>query len=131
MVLVMFVLIFWVSFFFAWTKDYFDIWYVTNEHIIAVNQREMFRRDEAFMELERIQDVVFEKEGVVATVLGYGRLKVQSAGTSQEFIMEHVRDVEEAAHRIMELRDGTQEKSKQVAKQSLKETPLQAVTGEQ
>lgn len=110
MVLVMFVLIFWVSFFFAWTKEYFDVWYITNEHVIAVNQREMFRREESFMELDRIQDVFFEKEGMIATVLGYGRLKIESAGTDQQFVMEYVRDVEGAAHKIMELRDEAQGK---------------------
>lgn len=115
MILVMFVLIFWTSFFYAWTKDYFDVWYVTNEHIIAVNQKEIFTRDEAFMELERIQDVFFEKDGLLSTVLDYGRLKVQSAGTDQEFIMEDVRDVESVAHRIMDMRDEAQGKTRRVA----------------
>jgi uncharacterized membrane protein YdbT with pleckstrin-like domain len=112
MILTMFVLIFWTSFFYAWTKDYFDVWYVTNEHIIAINQKEIFARDEAFMELERIQDVLFEKDGLLSTIFGYGRLKVQSAGTDQQFIMEYVDDVEAAAHRIMELRDEAQEKGR-------------------
>ena len=105
MILVMFVLIFWTSFFYAWTKHYFDVWYITNKHIIAIDQKQIFKRDEAFMELTRIQDVFFEKEGLIATLLGYGRLKVQTAGTEQEFIIEDVRDVENCAHRILGLRD--------------------------
>ena len=64
------------------------------------------------MELVRIQDVFFEKQGFIATLLGYGKLKVQSAGTDQEFIMEDVGDVEGCAHRIMELRDEVQGKNK-------------------
>lgn len=108
MILIMFVLIFWTSFFFAWTKDYFDVWYVTNQHIIAINQKTLLAREEAFMELIKIQDVSFEKEGILPTVLGYGKLKVQSAGIEQEFIMENVHDVEQVAHRIMELRDAAQ-----------------------
>ena len=105
MVLLSFVLLFWVSFFFVWTKIYFDVWYITDKHIIAVNQKDLFEREESFMELNRIQDVFFEKNGVIQTFLGYGQLKVQSAGTEQEFIIENVRDVEGCAHRIMELRD--------------------------
>jgi len=108
MILVSFVLLFWTSFFYAWTKNYFDVWYVTNEHIIAINQKDIFERDEAFMELVRIQDVFFEHNGFLATLLGYGQLKVQSAGTEQEFTIENVRDVEGCAHRIMELRDKAQ-----------------------
>lgn len=105
MVLVIFVLLFWASFFYFWTKSYFDVWYVTNRHIIAINQKQIFEREEAFMELNRIQDVFFEKNGFLQTFLGYGVLKVQSAGTEQEFVIENVRDVEAIAHRIMELRD--------------------------
>ena len=111
MVLVVFVIIFWVSFFYAWTKNYLDVWYVTDRHIIAINQKEIFEREEAFMELTRIQDVLFEKDGLVQTFLGYGKLRVQSAGEEQEFIINDVHDVEEMAHRIMELRDKVQGKT--------------------
>lgn len=104
-VLMFFVLVFWVSFFYAWTKNYFDVWYITNKHIIAVNQKEILKRDEAFMELRRIQDVFFEKEGLLQTWFGYGILRIQSAGTEQEFVIENVQNVELIAHRIMELRD--------------------------
>lgn len=110
MILIVFVLIFWTSFFYAWTKDYFDVWYVTNKHIIAINQKDIFNREEVFMELSRIQDVFFEKDGAVATLLGYGKLKVQSAGTEQDFVMDDVMDVEAVAHRIMALRDKVQHK---------------------
>ncbi len=111
MILIMFVLIFWTSFFYMWTKHYFDVWYVTNKHLIAVDQQQIFKREESFMELNRIQDVDFEKEGIFSTLLGYGKLKVQSAGTEQEFIISYIRDVEGCAHRIMELRDSAQGKN--------------------
>lgn len=110
MILVGFTLIFWASFFYAWTKNYFDMWHVTNEHIIAINQKEILAREEMFMELTRIQDVLFEKNGLLASILGYGRLRVQSAGTSQEFVLEHTAYVEDVARTIMELRDKTQER---------------------
>lgn len=105
MVFVLFVIIFWTSYFYFWTKNYFDVWYVTDRHIIAVNQKDMFSRESAFMELTKIQDVSFEKNGFLSTFLGYGRLKVQTAGSDQEFVIEDVHDVEAVAHRIMELRD--------------------------
>lgn len=113
MVLVMFVIIFWISFFYAWTKEYLDVWYVTDRHIIAVNQKQMFEREEAFMELSRIQDVFFDKTGFISTWLGYGKLRVQTAGSEQEFIIENVAEVEAVAHRIMELRDISQHKAEE------------------
>lgn len=99
------VLLTWVSFFAAWTKNYFDVWYITEKHIIAANQKDILEREEAFMELARIQDVFFEKDGILQTFFGYGKLRVQSAGTEQEFVLENVANVEEVAHTIMDLRD--------------------------
>lgn len=110
MTLIAFVLIFWTSFFYAWTREYFDVWHVTNMRIIAISQKEIFTRDEAFMELSRIQDVFFEKDGFLSTVLGYGKLRVQSAGTLQEFVIEDIQDVEAVAHRLMDARDEVQGK---------------------
>jgi membrane protein YdbS with pleckstrin-like domain len=110
MVFLMFVLIFWTSFFCAWTLNYFDVWYLTKKHIIAIDQKQLFIRDEAFMEFVRIQDVLFEKNGVLAHLLGFGTLRVQSAGTEQEFTMSNVADIEAVAHRIMALRDEAQGK---------------------
>ena len=108
-ILIFFVLIFWASFFYAWTKNYLDVWYITNQHIIAIDQKEILTRHEAFMELNRIQDVFFEKNGLLQTWLGYGELKVQSAGTEQEFVLNDVRNVEALAHKIMALRDKAKE----------------------
>lgn len=108
MILVAVILLFWTSFFFAWTKNYFDVWFITDQHIVAVNQKELFEREESFMELVRIQDVFFEKDGPLATILGYGKLRVQSAGTEQEFVIENVYNVEEVTHTLISLRDEAQ-----------------------
>jgi uncharacterized membrane protein YdbT with pleckstrin-like domain len=105
LILLAFLLLFWTSFFYGWTKNYLDVWYVTNQHIITVNQKQLFEREKAFMELARIQDVFFEQNSFLATFLGYGKLRVQSAGTNQEFVIEYVRNVEAVTHRIMDLRD--------------------------
>ncbi|MBP6948528.1 MAG: PH domain-containing protein [Candidatus Pacebacteria bacterium] len=111
LILMMLVIIFWVSFFYAWTKNYFDVWYVTDKHVIAINQKQILEREEMYMELSRIQDVSFEKSGFLSTWLGFGRLKIQSAGIDQEFVMDTVHDVESFAYMIMKLRDETQGKN--------------------
>ena len=108
MVFVFFVIVFWSSFFYFWTRNYFDVWYVTDKHIIAVNQKDMFEREESFMGLMKIQDVSFEKNGFISTFLGYGTLKVQTAGRELEFVIEDVENVEAVTHRIMGLRDKAQ-----------------------
>lgn len=110
----MFLLLVWTSFFFAWTKNYFDVWYITNQHIIAINQKEIFNREESFMELTRIQDVSFEREGILSNFFGYGKLRVQSAGTEQEFVISKISNVEQTSHLIMSMRDEAQGRGKSV-----------------
>ena len=107
--LYMFVLLFFTSFFYAWTKNYFDAWHITNVHIVAVNQRGILDREVSYMEYSRIQDVFFEKEGFLQTLFGFGRLKVQTAGAEQEFIIDSVKNVEDIAKKIIELRDKVQQ----------------------
>ncbi|MBP6888445.1 MAG: PH domain-containing protein [Candidatus Pacebacteria bacterium] len=105
LLLCMFMLLFFTSFFYAWTKDYFDTWYVTDVHIVAVNQKSILDREISYMEYSRIQDVFFEKEGILQTFFGYGRIKIQTAGSDQPFAIEAVRDVENLTRAIIELRD--------------------------
>lgn len=105
LILLMCWLIFVTSFFYAWTKDYFDKWDITSIHIIAINQKSLLEREVSYMEYSRIQDVHFEKNGLLENFFGYGTLRIQTAGSEQEFIINGVADVEEAAKRIIEMRD--------------------------
>lgn len=107
LLLCMLILIFFTSFFYAWTMNYFDAWHITTIHIVAVNQRGVLDREVSYMEYSRIQDVFFEKEGLLQTFFGYGRLKVQTAGMSQEFVVDNIANVELVAKKIIELRDGS------------------------
>lgn len=104
-VLAGFALIVWTSFFYVWTKNYFDVWYITDRHLIAVNQKQLFDREEAFAPFSRIQDISFEKRGIIGTFFGYGNIKVQTAGTENEFSMERAASVDAIARKIIELRD--------------------------
>jgi uncharacterized membrane protein YdbT with pleckstrin-like domain len=108
---IFFVILFWISFFYAWTNHYFDVWYITNKNVIAVNQKQLFQREISYMELSRIQNISFEKNGFVETFLGHGKLKIESAGEGQEFIINDISNVEEVAKRIMELKNKAQEKT--------------------
>ncbi|MEN9337989.1 MAG: hypothetical protein RIQ41_303 [Candidatus Parcubacteria bacterium] len=105
MALVGFVLIFWTSFFFAWTKQYFDMWRITDTHIVGVNQEDLLSREEVTVSLDKVQDVFFEREGFLSTLLGFGTLRVQSAGIDQDLVIECVADVEHASRVITESRD--------------------------
>lgn len=67
-----------------WTNYYLDIWCVTNKRIIKVDQAGLFRRKMGSFRLERMQDVNVEINGIIATLLNYGSVHVQTASAELE-----------------------------------------------
>jgi uncharacterized membrane protein YdbT with pleckstrin-like domain len=89
----------WTKLFAIWTDYYLDIWFITNRRIIDIEQKGFFNRDVSTFRMERIQDVTVEIKGIVATLLNFGDIHVQTAGESQKFIIKgigrpkHVKDI--------------------------------------
>ena len=82
----------WIYLFIAWTDYYLDVWIITNKKLIDVEQQGLFNREIATMQLSKIQDVTSEQKGLIAAMLGFGDLHVQTAGREKEFIIKSVKD---------------------------------------
>jgi uncharacterized membrane protein YdbT with pleckstrin-like domain len=67
-----------------WTDYYLDIWCLTNKRIIKIDQAGLFRRKTGSFRLERMQDVNVEINGIIATLLDYGSVHVQTASADME-----------------------------------------------
>ena len=78
-------LIMWMAIFSVWTNYYLDVWTVTNKRLIAVDQKGFFFRTTASFRLERLQDIIVSVDGIVATLLDYGSLEIQTAGDDKNF----------------------------------------------
>ncbi len=78
-------LIIWMALFSVWTNYYLDIWTVTNKRLIAVDQKGFFTRSTASFRLERLQDIEVSVVGIVATLLDFGTLEIQTAGVEKNF----------------------------------------------
>jgi uncharacterized membrane protein YdbT with pleckstrin-like domain len=96
----LFVLLLFYSAFMDW---YLDIWVVTDERIVDVNQSGVFAREIAELRHDKIQDVSVEQKGFFATVFGYGRIHVQTAGESTKFEFAGIPKPNEVARHILEL----------------------------
>lgn len=82
----------WIAFIIAWTNYYLDVWVVTNERILDIEQYSLFSRDVSEFRLDRIQDVTIEVKGILPTLLHFGTVHVQTAGEAREFIINGVPD---------------------------------------
>jgi len=98
----MWLIVVWVWMFELWTKYYLDVWVLTNKKIISVDQQSLFNRHVSTVELEKIQDITVEVNGFIETLLGYGTLRVQTAGEMREFVMEDAANAEKCKHIVLE-----------------------------
>lgn len=82
----------WTIFFVRWTDYYLDVWYITPKRIIAINQKGLFWREVIDLRYEKIQDVTSEINGVIQTLLNFGDLHIQTAGTNRDIILKQARN---------------------------------------
>lgn len=89
----------------AWVDYYLDIWLVTNERLISIEQKGLFHRVVAELRLDRIQDVTSEVRGFLPTLFKYGTIRVQTASETDTFQFSEVPHPEIAARQILELHE--------------------------
>ncbi len=87
-----FAIFIWIFIFFVWIDYYFDIWIITSEKIINVEQKGLFIRSLSELKFERIQDVTVEVTGIIPTMLNYGDVYIQTAGEKERFVFRRIPD---------------------------------------
>lgn len=93
----------WLFGFLVWIDYYFDVWIITDERIVNIEQKGLFVRHISELNFSRIQDVTAEVEGILPTVLNYGDVLVQTAGEENRFIFRQVADPYQVKDMVMKL----------------------------
>lgn len=75
--------------FLIWTVYYLDMWIITDERIIDIEQHGLFSREISEIPLHRVQDVTIEIHGLIETFLKFGTIRIQTAG-EREFVIKNV-----------------------------------------
>jgi hypothetical protein len=92
-------LLVWTAAFSLVTRFYLTVWVITNLRIVDIKQYSFFNREVSSFLLTRVQDITTDVSGVLGTLIGFGRLSVETAGKDEDFQManiahpEMVRDV--------------------------------------
>lgn len=111
----------WLLFFAVWIDYYFDVWIVTSERIINIEQKGLFNRVVSELELEKIQDVTTDVRGIIPTFLNYGHLLIQTAGERERFIFRNVPDPYKIKDAIMKLQNELENKEENQFGEMLRE----------
>jgi len=86
-----------------------DLWIVTDQRIINMEQEGLFNRVISSQSIERVQDVTSEVKGKVATFLDYGNVYIQTAGEEQRFVFEEVPHPAQIVKIIQDVHDRVEE----------------------
>lgn len=94
MAVVLLIFIFWVDY-------YLDVWIITSERIIDIEQKGLFNREISEFMLDKVQDITVEVPNMLATFLRYGNIVVQTAG-ERSFTIKQIPNLYEAKNLILD-----------------------------
>lgn len=100
-------LIMWMMLFLVWTDYYLDMWIITDQRIITIDQQGFFRRLIASFRYERMQDISIEINGFIPTMLDFGNIRAQTAGHEVDFKMNGAPNPRELKALILSAADQT------------------------
>jgi hypothetical protein len=69
---------------------FYNVYLVTDERLVDVDFHNLLYKDISSAKIDRIEDVTTQASGILASVFDYGTVKIQTAGTSNEFEFENV-----------------------------------------
>ena len=67
-----------------------DIYILTNQRIINIDQNAFFTRRVSEAELENIQNVTYEIKGPIRSFLNFGEIQIQTAGNAPGLLLKNV-----------------------------------------
>ena len=93
----------WLFFFANFIDYYLDVWIVTTDRIINIEQKGLFARTVSELKLYNIQDVTSEIQGIIPTLLHFGNVYVQTAAETERFIFKNIANPPIIAKQIIDL----------------------------
>ncbi len=108
--------ILWIILFVRWTVYFLDVWVVTDRRLVDVQQKWLFHRSVLTARLDRIQNISIDVEGIFATLIGFGDVKILTAGDDPDIIIRTARAPESVKQRILELHNQVIERNRQTFK---------------
>ncbi len=103
----------WTLFFVIFTNYYLDVWIITDQRIVDIEQFNLFSRDVSEFRMDRVQDITVEVRGIIPTLLGFGDLGIQTAGTHPQFRISGIPDPYEVKDRIIKIHDQAMERARE------------------
>ena len=96
-------LVLWIAIFYSLTIYTLDTVIITDHRIIDNDQRGLFYRSVSELHSHRIQDVSTYTNGLIETLLKFGDITVQTAGSEKQFVFRQIPDPDKVKDTIMQI----------------------------
>jgi len=84
---------------------YLDVWVVTNDRIIDMEQFGLFTRTTTELDLFRIQDITAEIHGLFPTMFNYGNLHIKTASANTDIVFRNIPNPNGIREHVIKLAD--------------------------
>ncbi len=88
-----------------WTNYYLDVLIITDKRIFTIEQEGLFRRISSSFRIDRIQNTTVDQNGIIQTLLGFGTIRIETAGENDDFIGTFIADPYAIKKFINEMQD--------------------------
>jgi uncharacterized membrane protein YdbT with pleckstrin-like domain len=102
----------WLFAFIVWIDYYYDLWLITDQRLLDIEQKGFFSRVVSELDLKRIQDITSEVHGILPTLFEFGSIHIQTAGEKNRFILESVPHPVTIRRKIVKLYERARKKNK-------------------
>ena len=98
-------LLIWNLIFIIITNHYLDCWIITDRRTIHTELRGFFSRFYSSVSHYKVQDVTVDVHGILPTVMKYGDMKIQTAGSFRKFVFRQIPNPYEAKKALLQASD--------------------------
>lgn len=107
----LFFLFAWIYAFLTWIDVWFDMWIITSDRVLNIEQAGLFSRRTSELKFQKIQDVTVDVQGLFQTFLNFGDVEIQTAGEEGRFLFRRVPDPYKVKDLLTQLSRKSREKS--------------------
>jgi len=76
--------------FYAIIDYYLDVWIITNQRIMSIEQKGLFHRIVIEVRYSQIEDITSDVSGVIATYFQFGNVSIQTAAEAEGMVLKQI-----------------------------------------
>lgn len=99
-----------LSLFLIFNFYYLSLQIITNVRIVEISQEGLFSHTISELNVDKIEDVTSQVNGIFGTIFNYGDVIIQTAGKEEHFIFESVPNPSQIEKVVLDLYESAKEK---------------------